>query len=102
MINKTIRSELVATQYDAQYTIYVFKNLDTNEYYMCTRLPNWETPPIQIGEKGFVHYKIVIAGKDTWYDKINNVHIPYNYDGYHFVNFVREKIITGDIIVGKK
>lgn len=101
MITKTLKCKLVATQDNSPYTIYVFRDLDTLEYFMCCRFPNWETRPLQINEEGYVEYRIVIAGKDHWYDKINDVLIPYKYDGYHFINFVPICNQTNEIIIKK-
>ena len=67
----TIFSQLVAKR-PGTYTVYVFKNLDTNEYITCTKCFNWSTPDIDVGQQGFLTYKFVRAGKDSWFNKESN------------------------------
>ena len=72
------------------YIIYVFKKIDyKNEYEMCTRLPNWNTDTLKIGDIGYVSIKPIIAGEDTWYDHTLNKKILYKYDGNYFINFIK-------------
>lgn len=75
------------------YTTYVFKNLDSvsafDKYIMTTRWPNWQHRNIDIGEIGYLTYKEVIAGQDTWWD--GSQFIPYNYTNIVFIKFVKEK-----------
>ena len=80
-----------------QYTTYVFKCLEKDvtyetRYIMCTRFPNWETPTVEIGDSGYLLFREVEAGIDSWYNGQNM--IPYRYSGIHFINFVpkQEKI----------
>ena len=69
----TVYSQLVASENDLMgYITYVFKSLETNvpfgsRYLMLTRCPNWDAKPINIGDKGYVTYDYVEAGKDKWY-----------------------------------
>lgn len=79
------------------YIKYVFKNKKTNEYILCTRFPNWETPPVKLFTTGYLQYKEIIAGKETWYDKVNNIFIPYCYDANQFIDFVEERDTKGSI-----
>lgn len=99
MLDITLKTQLVSYRKEHPYTIYVFKNLDLPEYIMCTRFPNWNTPLIDIGDKGFLNYRIVIAGRDTWYDQEKDVLVPYKYSGNHFVNFIPLKEKLKDIIL---
>lgn len=81
---------LLAVDEDSSgYTTYVFENLDNRyEYIMCTRYPNWEVRQMEIGDKGFLNYKEIIAGRDMWYDKQSGQFNHYNHSGFQFVNFV--------------
>ena len=66
---------------------------------MCTRCPNWETRDIDIGEKGYLEYKEVIAG-EKWYDSKNNEYVPYKYTNIYFIKFVKEEDnLKKDIII---
>ena len=64
-----IKAKLLALKEDQKYIIYVFQNLDDNSYVMCTRLPNWESPVININDIGYLNYKEVIGGESEWYHK---------------------------------
>ena len=35
---------------------------------MCVRWPNWECRQLKNGESGYLDFKEVRAGIDTWYD----------------------------------
>lgn len=89
----TLYCELLAKEHDlGGYTIYVFKNLDNAlfgySYIMVTRWPRWEHRNIEIGEQGYLTYKEVVAGVDTWFD--GEKLIPYNYTNLVFIKFVRK------------
>lgn len=96
-----IHAELLTYKEEAGgYIIYVFRDLDVfNKYIMCTRFPRWETPPINIGDKGYLNYMEIIAGRDQWYNKEERCFIHYNYNGIQFINFVPEKPDIKDEIV---
>lgn len=100
----TIYAKLLAKEHDlGGYTTYVFENLDNapfgHKYLMVTRWPNWQHSNIDIGEIGYVTYKEVIAGQDTWWD--GTKFVPYNYTNIVFIKFVRKKSDTSqkDIIL---
>lgn len=89
----TIHCKLVAKEHDfGGYTTYVFQNLENkniyDKYLMCTRWPNWEHRNLDLGETGYLTYKEVVAGVDTWYDGTS--FIPYNYTNIIFIKFVKE------------
>lgn len=89
----TIYCKLVAKEHDLNgYTTYVFQNLEDapfgHKYCMCTRWPNWEHRNIEINESGYLTYKEVIAGQDTWWD--GSKFIPYNYTNIIFIKFVKK------------
>lgn len=75
------------------YTIYVFKNLETGNIIMCTKLPNWDCPSISVGEEGFLKYESVLAGQ-TYYDPTTDTDIKYKYTNIYFINFVKKSEIT--------
>lgn len=89
MIEKISKVQLLAIR-ESQYTVYVFKNLEDGEYIMCTRLPNWKTPNINISDIGYLQYQIVKAG-DVYYDPNTDQKIKYNYSNIYFINFIDEK-----------
>lgn len=86
-MNKNVAEVKLLAIRDGTYTIYVFQNISTNEYIMCTRLPNWQTPNIQIGDIGFLEYEIVKAG-EFYYDPIKQTDSQYLYSNIYFINFV--------------
>lgn len=92
---KTELGTLVAKK-DGIYTIYVFK-LENDEYIMCTKLPNWDVPFINIGDKGFFTYTIAIAGEEYYNPKTEEM-IRYNYTNVYFINFVEYKEIKQEDI----
>lgn len=92
----TIKAQLEAKENDLGYTIYVFKNLENNppfghKYIMCVRPPNWDAKEIELNDKGFLTYKEVIGGVDTWYDVYTRELIPYKYTNIYFIKFVKEQ-----------
>ena len=99
----TIKAKLLCKEHDLMgYTIYVFQNLDSvstfDKYIMTTRWPNWQHRSIDIGEIGYLTYKEVIAGQDTWWD--GSKFIPYNYTNIVFIKFIKEKDNSNkDIII---
>jgi len=57
---------------------------------MCTKFPNWQTSPIEIGQTGFVKFRDIRAG-DNWYDIENGTEVPYKYDMVQFIDFILDK-----------
>lgn len=99
-MTEVIRAEFIAFREDVGgYIIYVFQNLANGTYEMCTRLPNWEAPFLVIGDTGFLKYKSVQAGKDTWYNSVENRDVPYKRTDKYFVDFVYERPQTSDLIL---
>lgn len=95
-IGKVVSARLLAFKEDAGgYITYVFKNLKAedvlHEYIMCVRFPNWDCPPINIGDEGFLSYRFVEAGKDKWYNKSTGMYEPYKQTDCHFINFITFK-----------
>jgi hypothetical protein len=93
----TIHCILKAQEKDfGGYITYVFETLECNvpfghRYCMVTRLPNWEHCDLEIGDKGFLSYRDVVAGEDSWYCPETGERIPYNYTNSYFIKFIKEK-----------
>ena len=83
-----VRVELIAKR-EHTYTIYGFKNLDTNEYHLVTRLPNWQVPDIKVGERGLLEYITAIAGEE-YYEVETETKGIYKYSNLYFKNFLKE------------
>ena len=82
--------ELLAIR-SGEYYIYVFQVENTGEYVMCTRLPNWQVPDVNIGDKGFLKYQTVKAGDE--YVTPEGTTIVYKYTNTDFINFVNRSSI---------
>lgn len=93
----TVFGQLVASEADGMgYITYVFKTLEPNapfghKYIMLTRVRNWEHRNLEIGEIGYVTYEEVEAGKDTYYDRMTDSMVKYNYTNIYFIKFVEKK-----------
>lgn len=93
----TVYCQLIATEDDILgYITYVFKNLESSvpfghKYIMVTRLPNWQHRDIEINEIGYLSYKEVIAGKDSWFCQETGQMVPYNYTNIYFVKFIKQQ-----------
>jgi hypothetical protein len=95
MVDSVKEVQLLAIK-QGTYTNYVFKSITDSEYIMCTRLPNWQVPEINIGDKGFLHYQRVNAGEE--YTTPDGQKIVYKYSNVYFINFV----LKSDVIVNKE
>ena len=95
-----IRNVKLLAKREDNYTVYVFQDLDNSEFIMCTRLPHWQTPDINVGAEGYLHYNMVTAG-ETYYHPDTNTHVKYNYTNSYYVNFVNrsDKINNDGIII---
>lgn len=97
MTTYTIKCEVVAREDELlDYHVLVFKNLENNcpfghHYVMTTVFPNWESRIPDIGEIGFLMYDEVEAGVDTYYDRISDSIVKYNFSNLIFKKFVKEK-----------
>ena len=77
------------------YTTYVLELAEESEivlhgfkYLTCVKLPNWDVD-LKIGDKGYVEYREIKEGVDTWFD--GEKLIPYNYTFTQLINFVKYK-----------
>lgn len=78
---------------DGTYTIYVFQNIIDKKYIMCTRLPNWQTPNVTVGDIGFLEYQEVKAG-ESYFDPKTEKEMKYLYSNVYFLNFVHSTNIS--------
>ena len=78
--------------------MYVFKNLENNEYLMCTRLPNWKVPNIELGEEGFLNFEKAIAGQQ-YFNPITQETSTYQYSNIYFLNFVKKTDTNNNNII---
>lgn len=86
---QVIKARMVAKQTDGAYEIYVFQDtLTPKSFVMCARCPNWNGPEPQMMQEGFLNFKEVQAGKDTYYDNIDGCFRAYQYDAIYFLSFV--------------
>lgn len=91
----TIKAKLLTLREEyGGYTLYVFENLEPinwiNKYIMLVRYPNWNCPILNPGDTGYLAYKEVVAGRDSWWDPTVNMYIPYKYNNNVFDNFVMD------------
>lgn len=91
-----VRAELLTFRKEpGGYVMYVFRNLDSEDwdsmYIMTVRFPNWHSPSLQVGDKGYLKYKEVEAGKSTWWDNNSQTNIPYSYDNVIFEDFIHDR-----------
>ena len=97
MVSDTTRVKLLCQETDTlDYTTYVFEVLDIDEinrlgykYIMCTRWPNWNHRELSNGEEGYLHYFIILAGVDKWFD--GKEFIPYKCSTYQFDKFISKQ-----------
>jgi hypothetical protein len=98
----TLKAKLVASYKDGMgYTSYVFQDLNFKDYdyqyIMCVRFPNWNNPPVSIGDVGFLTVKYVREGEDEWYN--GSDFIKYNYTNIIFLKFIHNRPHTESIIL---
>jgi hypothetical protein len=82
------KAKLIAKK-EGLYTVYVFEKINSNGYIMCTRLPNWQTSPVNEGSVGFLLYEFIKSG-DKYYDKYSNTFKINDYSNIYFINFIEE------------
>lgn len=92
-----INAKLLAVR-EGSYTVYVFQNLDSKSYIMCTKLPNWQTPSIQVGDEGFLKYSEVRAG-EKYFHTASQSEVTYNYSNIYFENFIQKSDIVNENII---
>ena len=88
-MTNTIKCQLISSR-EGKYTVYVFKLLENEEYILCTRLPNWDIPNINIGESGYLTYEEAIAG-NTYFSPKSGKSCTYSYSNIYLKDFIKEK-----------
>jgi hypothetical protein len=87
-----IRARLVAKQQDGQYVKYVFEDIlfvdHKYRFITMTRCPNWHGQEPTCFQEGFVTFKPVQAGKDTYYCNQDQTFKQYNYTAIYYIEFV--------------
>lgn len=91
---KTLHAELIAKQ-EGQYTLYVFSDLEQpidsiDKYITVCKLPNWNGPFPEIGDKGYIQIDIVNAG-EPYYRRDTGETVNYNYTANYFLTFIKEQ-----------
>ena len=66
--------------------MYVFQKED-GSYWMCTKLPNWDLPEINIGQKGFVTTESYVAGEE-YYDRDSDTYKKIRFTNVYLKNFI--------------
>lgn len=85
----TVYAKLLAGRRElGGYVKYVFKNLDTGKYILCTKFPNWNSELIKLGTIGYLKYEKISAGELY---PIRNDRVPYKYTIDKFISFEEEK-----------
>lgn len=90
-MEEVARVELLAIR-TAAYSMYVFKDLGANTYVMCTMLPNWNIPNMNVGDVGFLKFQRVMAGEEYYHPGTGNKQV-YNYSNIYILNFMQESDI---------
>jgi len=83
-----IKARLVGQSVDDGYTTYVFQDVVNYEFIMVTRVPNWKGEPPQLLQEGFMKYKFVRGGQDSYYDTEKGQFKTYQYTNHYFLDFV--------------
>lgn len=89
-----IEAKLCALR-ESKYTVYVFQDVINEEYIMCTRLPNWNIPKINIGDIGFLQYQIVKSG-DEYFNPSTGETDKFNYSNIYFNNFILKSDVVNN------
>lgn len=97
MGGRIIEAKLIAIR-QGDYTTYVFQNTKDNTYVMCTRLPNWHSPNINVGDEGFLKYIEVSAGEKYYNSSTGTSHV-YNYSNVYFENFILKQEVENSNII---
>ena len=86
-----VKAKLLAIR-EGTYTNYVFQSEEDGSYIMCTRLPNWKVPDLNVGDIGFLEYQIIKAGEEYFNIATQQKQI-YQYSNIYFNNFILENTI---------
>lgn len=100
-ISTCIKAQLMAKSESEGYTKYVFQDLVTMKFIMCTRCPNWNGS-VELLQEGYLSYMFVQAGKDTWYSNRDNKYYAYQHTANYFQDFVPiTHVLSNGFVVDK-
>ncbi len=90
-----IHAKLVAYQESTNgYINYVFWNIESdswdNQYIMCVRYPNWDSPQINIDDEGYLSFTEIVAGTKYFNSKTNKEDV-FLYNHIRFNRFIKDK-----------
>lgn len=89
MNEKKVYAKLLAGRRElGGYVKYVFQDLNTGKYILCTKFPNWNSEPIKLGTIGYLKYEKISAGELY---SIRNDCVPYKYTIDKFISFEKEE-----------
>ena len=91
MVEYVKEVEVLASR-EGPYSVYVFKDILSEVYLLCTRLPNWQIPQLSVGMKGFLQYQIVKSG--DIYITPNGDKEVYRYSNAYIVNFINKSDVV--------
>jgi len=87
-----IKARLVGRLDEGSYVKYVFEDLlftnRKHQFITMTKCPNWNSQEIIPMQEGFVTYKYVEAGKDTYWCNQAQTYKLYSYTAIYFLSFV--------------
>lgn len=91
----TIYCKICAIQ-EGLYTAIVVEDLnrdysDDLKYVTVVKLPNWDTPNLQIGDEGYLQFECITGGVSKWFNKIEEDFEIYKYNNNYFINFFIQK-----------
>lgn len=92
---KNVTEVILLAVREGNYTMFVFQDVNSKQYIMCTRLPNWQTPEVKVGDHGFLEYQEVKAGED-YYNPATQTTEHYSYSNIYFMNFVQKTNISNN------
>ena len=96
MIEKTEHGTLVAKR-EGIYTVYVFQ-LDSGQYTMCTKLPNWGSYNLDIGNSGYLTTQYAEAG-ELYFDRHEQVNKMFQYTNTYFKEFIKDNNYIKEIMI---
>jgi len=87
-MTESIKEVKLIAKRDDIYTVYVFQDIYTKEYIMCTRLPDWQTPEVDIGSVGYLKYVDVMAGEQYVTSSLETFY--YRFTNCYFIDFLHK------------
>lgn len=81
---------------ESQYSEIVVEDLnrdsiDDLKYIMVTKLPNWDSNSIEIGDIGYLEFQYVIGGETRYFNRNLEDHEFYKYSNNYFMRFIKKQ-----------